>query len=75
MKSSSKEFDIEEEKSDQIDISSIKDSFNIVIMGDSLVGKTSILERFCNDFFKKEKYANILYKFIKKFSYITKKNI
>ena len=73
MKSSSKEFDIEEEKSDQIDISSIKDSFNIVIMGDSLVGKTSILERFCNDFFKKEKYANNSLQIYKKIFIYNKK--
>ena len=73
MKSSSKEFDIEEEKSDQIDISSIKDSFNIVIMGDSLVGKTSILVRFCNDFFKKEKYANNSLQIYKKIFIYNKK--
>ena len=73
MKSSSKEFDIEEEKSDQIDISSIKDSFNIVIMGDSLVGKTSILERFCNDFFKKEKYTNNSLQIYKKIFIYNKK--
>ena len=73
MKLSSKEFDIEEEKSDQIDISSIKDSFNIVIMGDSLVGKTSILERFCNDFFKKEKYANNSLQIYKKIFIYNKK--
>ena len=73
MKLSSKEFDIEEEKSDQIDISSIKDSFNIVIMGDSLVGKTSILERFCNDFFKKEKYTNNSLQIYKKIFIYNKK--
>ena len=56
MKLSSSELEIEEEKEDLYDLSTIKDSFNIVIMGDSSVGKTSILERFCNDFFKKEKY-------------------
>ena len=44
----------EEEK---IFISNIRDSFNIVLMGDSSVGKTSILERYCNNFFKREKYS------------------
>ena len=44
-------------KSDEekLDISNVRDSFNLVLMGDSSVGKTSILERYCNDFFKKEK--------------------
>ena len=42
---------------DKIDISNIRDSFNIVLMGDSSVGKTSILERYCNNFFKTEKYS------------------
>ena len=55
MKISTTELDFEIEK-DQIDLSSIKDSFNLILMGDSSVGKTSILERFCNNFFKTEKY-------------------
>ena len=50
----SPEYEIEIEN-EQIDLSSIKDSFNLVIMGDSSVGKSSILERYCDDFFKKEK--------------------
>ena len=73
MKISSPEFDIEEEKEDQFDLSTIKDSFNIVIMGDSLIGKTSILERFCNDFFKKEKYNNNFLQIYKKVHIYNKK--
>ena len=42
---------------DKIDISNIQDSFNLVLMGDSSVGKTSILERCCNNFFKIEIYS------------------
>ena len=45
---------LDEEK---IDISNVRDSFNLILMGDSSVGKTSILERYCHDFFKKEKYS------------------
>ena len=73
MKLSSSELEIEEEKEDLYDLSTIKDSFNIVIMGDSSVGKTSILERFCNDFFKKEKYNNIFLQTFKKIYIYNKK--
>ena len=45
---------LDEEK---LDISNIRDSFNLVLMGDSSVGKTSILERYCNNFFKTEEYS------------------
>ena len=44
---------------EKLDISNVRDSFNLVLMGDSSVGKTSILERYCNDFFKKEKCSRI----------------
>ena len=46
-------------KSDEekIELSNIRDSFNLVLMGDSSVGKTSILERYCNNFFKREQYS------------------
>lgn len=74
MKLSSSELEIEEEKEDLYDLSTIKDSFNIVIMGDSSVGKTSILERFCNDFFKKEKYNNNFLQTFKKIYIYNKKN-
>ena len=61
-------------ENDQIDLSSIKDSFNILIIGDSLVGKTSILERYCHDFFKREKtFQNFLQIYKKKYSYKNKK--
>ena len=73
MKLSLSELDIEEEKEDLYDLSTIKDSFNIVIMGDSSVGKTSILERFCNDFFKKEKYNNNFLQTFKKIYIYNKK--
>ena len=73
MKLSSQEFEIEIEN-DQVDLSTIKDSFNLVIMGDSSVGKTSILERFCNDFFKIEKNnQNVLQIFKKIYLYKNKK--
>ena len=52
---------------DKIDISNIRDSFNIVLMGDSSVGKTSILERYCNNFFKTEKYSRKTIEIYKKF--------
>ena len=52
---------------DKIDISNIRDSFNIVLMGDSSVGKTSILERYCNNFFKTEKYTRKTIEIYKKF--------
>ena len=42
-------------------------------MGDSSVGKTSILERFCNDFFKKEKYNNNFLQTFKKIYIYNKK--
>jgi len=38
--------------SDPAELSSIKDYFNIVIIGDSLVGKTSILEKYVNNAFE-----------------------
>ena len=38
----------------KIKTSKIKDSFNIVLMGDSQVGKTSLLERYCLNFFRTE---------------------
>ena len=69
----SPEYEIEIEN-EQIDLSSIKDSFNILIIGDSLVGKTSILERYCHDFFKREKtFQNFLQIYKKKYSYKNKK--
>lgn len=37
---------------DQIEPSSIKDYFNIVIIGDSSVGKTSIIEKYLNNAFE-----------------------
>ena len=37
---------------DQMDSSNIKDYFNIVIIGDSSVGKTSILEKYINSAFE-----------------------
>ena len=51
----------------KIDISNIRDSFNLVLMGDSAVGKTSILERYCNNFFKLEKYSKKTLEIYKKF--------
>ena len=73
MKISSSEFDFEIE-TDQIDLSTIKDSFNILILGDSSIGKTSILERFCHNFFKKEKYFQHSLKIYKKtYNYFNKK--
>ena len=54
----------EEEK---ITISNIRDSFNLVLMGDSSVGKTSILERYCNNCFKTEKYHRKTIEIYKKF--------
>ena len=61
----SSELEIEFEN-DKIDLSSIKDSFNLLIIGDSLVGKTSILERYCHDFFKREKTFQNFLKIYKK---------
>ena len=73
MKLSSSEIEIEIEN-DQIDLSTIKDSFNLVIMGDSSVGKTSILERFCNDFFQTGKNnQNIVQIYKKVYLYKNKK--
>ena len=73
MKYSSSEIEIEIEN-DQIDLSTIKDSFNLVIMGDSSVGKTNILERFCHDFFKTEKnHQNNLQIYKKIYFYKNKK--
>ena len=51
----------------EISISDIRDSFNLVLMGDSSVGKTSILERYCNNFFKTEKYYRKTIEIYKKF--------
>ena len=69
----SSELEIEFEN-DKIDLSSIKDSFNLLIIGDSLVGKTSILERYCHDFFKREKtFQNFLQIYKKKYLYKNKK--
>ena len=56
-----------EEENEKISISDIRDSFNIVLMGDSSVGKTSILERYCNNFFKTEKYQRKTIEIYKKF--------
>ena len=73
MKISSSELNKVEEN-EIIDLSTIKDSFNIIIMGDCSVGKTSILERFCNDFFKTEKYyKNFLQIYKKIFIYSKRK--
>ena len=73
MKISSSEIDIDIEP-DQIELSSIKDSFHLVILGDSSVGKTSILERYCNDFFKREKFfQNSLIIYKKIYSYLNHK--
>ena len=56
-----------EEEVEKISISDIRDSFNLVLMGDSSVGKTSILERYCNNFFKTEKYYRKTIEIYKKF--------
>ena len=72
MKISTTELDFEIEK-DQIDLSSIKDSFNLILMGDSSVGKTSILERFCNNFFKTEKYYQNFLQIYKKIYILSKR--
>ena len=73
MKFSSSEFKKDEEN-DIIDLSAIKDSFNILVIGDSSVGKTSILDRVCNDFFKTEKYyTNFLQIYKKIFIYSKRK--
>ena len=50
----------------KIDVSKIRDSFNIILMGDSSVGKTSILERYCNDIFKTEKKSKKTIEIFKK---------
>jgi len=63
MELTSSEIELE---NDQIDLSTIKDSFNLIIMGDSSVGKTSILERFCYDFFKTEKNCKNILQIYKK---------
>ena len=56
-----------QDEEEKITISNIRDSFNLVLMGDSSVGKTSILERYCNNFFKTEKYKRKTIEIYKKF--------
>lgn len=53
MKSAPEQEDLNE--TDLIDLSTISETFNIILMGDSSTGKTSILQRFCDNFFKTEK--------------------
>ena len=53
MKSAPEQEDLNE--TDLIDLSTINETFNIILMGDSSTGKTSILQRFCDNFFKTEK--------------------
>ena len=60
----------EEEK---IYVSNLQDSFNIFLIGDSSVGKTSILERYCNNFFKTEKYSRTTIEIFKKILYLSNK--
>ena len=45
----------------------IQDYFNILLIGDPNVGKTSILERYCNNRFLTYKYNNTLSQIYKKF--------
>jgi len=45
----------------------IQDYFNILLIGDSNVGKTSILERYCNNRFLTYKFNNTLSQIYKKF--------
>ena len=39
---------------DKVDLSNVKDFFNIVLIGDSSVGKTSILEKYINNSFESD---------------------
>lgn len=71
MKSAPEQEDLNE--TDLIDLSTISETFNIILMGDSSTGKTSILQRFCDNFFKTEKnYINYLQIFKKVYLLLNK---
>ena len=54
---------------EQPDLSNIKDYFNIVIISDSSVGKTSILEQYINNTFQPEQKSKKLIEIYKKKKY------